>query len=106
MSRNIEPIVLGICGASCSGKTTAAATLHRLFQCKNPVVCLDIYATNPLPVTCFEREDGRTDTWLNWESLETINVESFVVAVKNAVVAATQHGDKLVIVEGFLIFAG
>ena len=106
----IKPIVVGIGGASCSGKSTAAEALHKLFQCRSRVVCQDIYATNPLNEASFERNHeglaSRVDTWLNWESLDTINIDSFVSAVNDAVTTAEEVGDKIVVVEGFLIFAG
>ena len=107
-----RPIVVGIGGASCSGKSTAAKSLHHIYQCKGSIVCQDAYATNPRPIVSLQYNsllpapDGDANLWEDWESLDTIDIDLFVSVVNDAVTTAQELEDAIVVVEGFLLFAG
>lgn len=113
-----QAVVVGICGPSCSGKTTLATSLR-----SNSSGCVvisqdDFYNVcfGWLLFTCHQQEGfEKVDNYDNWDVPSAINFQSLIKTVKgwNYLLqhwqdqeAKTSHfNPALVIVEGFLLFS-
>ena len=104
---NPLPALIGIAGASCSGKSTLSNRLHSIFACRNDVICQDIFATNDIPLlagTGTGSSSTVSNKWHNWECMETMNTLSLIETIVNARERSRALGDKVLLVEGFLLF--
>lgn len=88
--------VVGIGGATCSGKTTAAERLHKKYNCKNPIIHMDDYFNGK-----FIKHEGKMGVWRNLEDPISIDWAKFVDAIKKA---KEEYTDAVIIVEGFLLY--
>ena len=115
--KNFEPgklqtRVVGVCGMSCSGKSTVTATLRSYAQSNGsyvPVICLDdsygdwmdvppsrSQRTNHTPVPSSAR------AWKNWESGACIDWQHFLDKLQ-AKIEIHKGYTPLIIIEGFLL---
>jgi hypothetical protein len=119
------PLIVGIVGVSCSGKSTVASRLSEALNGEGapPALCqdnyfdYDAYGTDDCPLESVQsgpsrmerRSMGRvapeTRVWKDWESPRGIRWAEFGVAIDNAVSAAERQGLPFVVVEGFLLLA-
>jgi uridine kinase len=125
-----RPLVIGIAGASCAGKSSLSQRIHTHFQCRGRILCQDNFATiplrtypNPAPQEGADSSDDRSkqefvdvfgkpvnisevNSWWNWEEAETIDVPVFVDTIERAVSEAQELGDTVFLVEGFVLLEG
>jgi len=110
-----RPLVVGIVGVSCSGKSTIASRLARALNgkhaeeaiCQDAFFDYDRYATDKCPVKkvtagpckASMRSAVETRHWKNWESPEAIDWGAFIAAVRDA----AGGSERVVVVEGFLL---
>ena len=103
-----RPLVVAVCGTSCSGKSTIASRLARELNGGDPdaaALCQDdsfdysSFATNNCPLRA--AGDGRV--WKDWESPDAILWPEYIASV----LAAKQAADArpVIVVEGFLLMA-
>ena len=70
------------------------------------MLCQDVFATNEIPLLEGTASSSIVqNAWYNWECLETIDTEAFIAAIVQAKAEAAVAGDKVLFVEGFLLFA-
>jgi uridine kinase len=116
-----RPLVIGIAGASCAGKSSLSQRIHTHFQCRGRIL-LRTYP-NPAPQEGADSSDDRSkqefvdvfgkpvnisevNSWWNWEEAETIDVPVFVDTIERAVSEAQELGDTVFLVEGFVLLEG
>ncbi len=107
----MPPIIIGLCGKSCSGKSTLAAQIAK----ENPqvtAISIDNFFKKESPI----KHKGHN----NWDCMESILFEDFKITIKKlkngGVVNIPSKGhtevfdkkitpNKIILVEGFLLFA-
>lgn len=106
------PYIIGVCGASCSGKTTIASKLAEELNALKEVgiaqntealsgddfFVFDQYCTDSCPT---KKVHGRV--WKDWESVDAIDWHSFTTAVEKA--RRDPACPTYIVIEGFLLLA-
>ena len=110
-----RPLVVGVCGMTCSGKSTVTAGLkvHASQRGSSlPVLCLDDFFHEWMFAACEASAEAHPESvlvpsgaggrraWKNWEAGHCIDWGAFVAALRAEVAT---HGAPLVVVEGFLL---
>jgi len=92
------PIVIGISGATRSGKTSLTEALTKHFRITIPPVHMDQYWKDPAPT--------HTQTgFINWETPLAVDFQSSLLHLKRTIEKAKKDNLKFVIIEGFLLFS-
>lgn len=106
-----RPTVIGVCGMSCSGKSTVSSAL-RAYAADHgtyvPVICLDdSYHEWMFEPPCRRQHSnfcvpGRNRSWKNWESPQCVNWPAFLRKLSATIDIHTGF-TPYIVVEGFLL---
>ena len=109
---DIPTKVIGVCGMSCSGKSTVSSVLRAhaaQYKAHVPVICLDdsffewmFDEPTPHGQTSVEPPGGGGRLWKNWESQLCINWPQFLRKLR-AKIAVHSGYTPYIVVEGFLL---
>ena len=114
-----RPLVVAVCGVSCSGKSTIATRLAQELNsdpnatalCQDNSFDYGSFGTNNCPLKTVDpgrAEGGGTDpgrVWKDWESTDAILWPEFMAGVASAIDLAMGKTQPVVVVEGFLLLA-
>jgi uridine kinase len=82
--QTMEPTLIGVCGPSCSGKTTACEQVSAMYEKKHPNLLRHLgmdHFYKDIEHAPRAEHDGREI--VNWESVDAIDFDSFAVALDN-----------------------
>ena len=93
-----EKFVIGICGQTCSGKTTLSRFLKEEFKLKGQVIEQDEHFLREECIPILSTKSGK---WRNYECPDAIDWLKFTQKIRFE--KKNENGEKFVIVEGFLL---
>jgi uridine kinase len=108
--------IVGICGASGSGKSVLASKLNRHFNCPFDVLCLDSFSKSPLyqkilgndldhPEKQVAMNIVHSEFEMNWEHPQLYDHNALIADIEQKIAYCTNMNENIVIiVEGFLLF--
>lgn len=102
VAAGMRPQVVGIGGATASGKSSLALGLRSRLGLSQPVVCLDDFYTGVR--TFLTPERALADDLSSWETPAVFDFEGFHNQILETREAAMGAGDSHIIAEGFLLF--
>jgi len=95
-NRNQKRLVVGICGATCSGKSTLTRSFVEHFNCKEPYHRLDSYWK-------LANEMRRKMGFVDGESPDCLRMDDFIMSLERRKQAASE--DQILFVDGFLLYS-